>query len=234
MGMASVTQPAKLQKTETRGTSSAVLDRAKAALELWPSPKIWCLGMTNFTFGFTSGFVNGYVNASFAKPNPTLGAEGIGTLLATTSLVAAVSSTVLSSISQKVGKGAVIGLASLVFACIPLSILGFTPNVKNHYWGPWLVILYILQGIGRGVYESTNKAVFADFYQGNQSAGAFGNCMVQYSFAFFASFILQGLLTDKIMLAWIVVALSSFTMPGFVIAAAIQQREQEPPPEKVS
>ena len=30
----------------------------------------------------------------------------------------------------------------------------------------------VLMGIGRAVYESTNKAIFADFFPGEKSAGA--------------------------------------------------------------
>jgi len=32
--------------------------------------------------------------------------------------------------------------------------------------------LKVLMGIGRAVYESTNKAIFADFFPGEKSAGA--------------------------------------------------------------
>ena len=34
--------------------------------------------------------------------------------------------------------------------------------------------LKVLMGIGRAVYESTNKAIFADFFPGEKSAGAPG------------------------------------------------------------
>merc|ERR1712166_942134 len=46
-------------------------------------------------------------------------------------------------------------------------------------WGWWIVVFYLLQGLGRGVYESTNKGIFADFFPGHKGVGAFANCMMQ-------------------------------------------------------
>ena len=46
--------------------------------------------------------------------------------------------------------------------------------------GQWrfLLPLYILQGIGRGNFESTNKAVFADFFPGHKAEPAFANFVI--------------------------------------------------------
>jgi len=46
-------------------------------------------------------------------------------------------------------------------------------------WGWGIVVFYLLQGLGRGVYESTNKGIFADFFPGEKGVGAFANCMMQ-------------------------------------------------------
>ena len=39
--------------------------------------------------------------------------------------------------------------------------------------------LYVLFGIGRGVFESTSKAVFADFFQGPRATAGFANSAMQ-------------------------------------------------------
>lgn len=213
------------------GASPGFCEKLQAAFVLWPSPKIWCLGMTNLTFGFSAGYMNGYVNLAFVKKNPSLGCGSLGTMLALTCLVAAASSSLLGSLSQRVGKGPVVSLGAAMFAAIPLSVLLHPPDEKNGYWGSWLMLLFVMQGVGRAVYESTNKAVFADFFPGESSAGAFANCMMQNSFAFFASFAFQFVLADKSVLAWIVLALALLTMPGFMVASVYRRIELSPPNE---
>jgi hypothetical protein len=46
--------------------------------------------------------------------------------------------------------------------------------------GQWshLLPLYIAQGVGRGNFESTNKAVFADFFPGSKAEPAFANFVI--------------------------------------------------------
>eukprot|EP00928_Gymnodinium_smaydae_P022645 TRINITY_DN18956_c0_g1_i1.p1 TRINITY_DN18956_c0_g1~~TRINITY_DN18956_c0_g1_i1.p1 ORF type:complete len:450 (-),score=43.41 TRINITY_DN18956_c0_g1_i1:29-1378(-) len=212
-------------KSARRGCGDGVM----AAFRLWPDVKIWCLAFTNLTFGFCAGYMNGFVNGSFTTPNPTLGPGSLGTLLALTCLVASIASKLFGSLSKKVGKRIVICIGAACFATIPISVLLFTPSEANGYWGASLVALYVLQGMGRAVYESTNKAVFADFFPGAQSAGAYANCMMQNSFAFFVSFILQSVLSSshKSYLAWIVLALAVATAPGFEFALNRQKREQQ-------
>lgn len=51
-------------------------------------------------------------------------------------------------------------------------------------------VLYVLQGVGRAVYESTGKGVFADFFPGD-AAGAFANNMLQNATAFALCFFLS-------------------------------------------
>jgi len=215
--MSTVAQPS---RRETHDTTAEYYNRLKVTFQLCRSPKIWCLGLTNLTFGFSAGYMNGYVNSAFVHG----GAGGIGTLLAITSFVAATASTFFGRLAQKVGKGVVIALGAFAFASIPLSILLVPPSAANDYWGSWLVMLYVLQGLGRAVYESTNKGVFADFFPGKQSAGAFANCMMQNAFAFFMSFLLQSVLEDKSVLAWIVLVLSVLTVPGFLVSSAIHKK----------
>merc|ERR1712129_4417 len=213
-----VTAPIKPQN-DNSATKVSVTQKVTAAFRLWSSPEIWCLSFTNLTFGFCAGYMNGFVNGAFTFPSPTFGAASLGTLLATTSFVASATAALCGTLSQRTGKGLTISLGAACFAAIPVSVLLFTPSEANGYWGESLISLYVLQGMGRAVYESTNKAVFADFFPGEKSAGAFANCMMQNSVAFFASFILQSSLEDKSVLAWIVLFLAALTFPGYLVAS---------------
>lgn len=64
-------------------------------------------------------------------------------------------------------------------------------------WGWGLLIFSVLQGSGRAVYESTNKAIFSDFFNGADAQGAFANCFFQMSVASALCFLLQTVLTQR-------------------------------------
>ena len=49
---------------------------------------------------------------------------------------------------------------------------GSSTRIFLHLRGSNLSKFKVLMGIGRAVYESTNKAIFADFFPGEKSAGA--------------------------------------------------------------
>lgn len=173
--------------------------------------------------------MNGVVNARFAAPNTSLGGESIGFLLAFTSLVAAISATVFGKIHMHVGKGAILLLGSVAFLTIPAALLYDPPRRENNYWGSWLVALYFLQGLGRAVYEGTNKAVFADFFLEQQSVGAFANQIMQNSVAFSLSFFLQAVLpahgaaSAGRVLPMIILVLAGLTFPGYLISFSLQR-----------
>jgi MFS family permease len=210
-----------------RQTKTATVIPAKAAIELWSSPVLWCLAGTNLTFGFSVAYMQGYVNAVLVKSSPTFGVESIGALMAVPPLVAVLVSTLLGGLSQKTGKSFIVAIGAASFFCIALTLLADPPTVENGYWGRGLVLPFVLQGVGRGVYEGTNKAMFADFFQGPQSTGAFANAALQGTFALFASFVLQTVLVNKSVLAWIVLVLAGLTVPGQLLASALHQMKQK-------
>lgn len=196
--------------------------KALTAVRIWRFPELWCLAFTNLTFGFSAGFINGYVNGVCTKVSPTFGPQSIGTLMALVSLCAAVCSLLFGCLSTYTGKRFVACIGAIAFGAIPLSTIIVPPTAENDYWGPALLLLYICQGVGRSVYESTNKAIFADFFQGSSSAGAFANCMMQNGFAFFLSFLLQSVLPTTKPIAIIVLTLSALTIPGLFLASALR------------
>merc|ERR1712224_925807 len=92
-------------------------------------------------------------------------------------------------------------------------------------WGAGIVIFYIFQGLGRGVYESTNKGIFADFFPGEQSVGAFANCILQNTFASTVTFLIGAAKQGK-QEVWFVLIGSVLTVPMLFLASVIKKNSQ--------
>lgn len=205
--------------------TAATTNKLLKAMELWPDPTLWCLSLTNLTFGFAAAYMNGHVNAAYTKPQ--LGAHYVGIFATVTALVAAAVSYACGAAVNTLGsKVPVMLFGSLCFMAIPaLSLLtGFSG------WGTWLVVPFILQGCGRAVYESTNKAVFVDFYPGAKAEGAFANTIVQTCIAFAFCFCFSSVLIEQA-LAGIVLALAASSFPSYLIAKELQRKSSEPDAE---
>mmetsp|Transcript_80996 Transcript_80996/g.153633 ORF Transcript_80996/g.153633 Transcript_80996/m.153633 type:complete len:437 (+) Transcript_80996:61-1371(+) len=192
-----------------------------AAASLWSDPIIWLLSPTNLTFGFSAAFMNGYVNGSFTKQE--LGAKSVSFLAAISALSAAVFTRGFAPLSQIIGKGLVICIGAVCFLCIPLSLFAFN---CCHGWGWSLSLLYMLQGAGRAVYESTNRAMFSDFFDGSKTEGAFANCILQSSLSFSICFFLQTSLSPKALEA-IVLVLAALTPVSVVLARWLQRSREK-------
>lgn len=202
-------------------STSTMCDQIRAAIALWPHREIWCLSITNLLFGLGTGYMNGVVNGSFAARSPTFGKASVGYLMALTSLLAVGISLLLGPGAQRLGKGGCLGIGGLALGAIPLTVLVWRPSEANEFWGWRLVILYALQGLGRSVYESINRATFADRFPGPQRTGAFANCMMQSGGAFFISFLLQATLvpsTRDRVVTTLVVILSMLVLPCYLLA----------------
>lgn len=193
-----------------------------AAISLWGDPVLWLLAPTNITFGFSAAYMNGYINGAFAAPE--LGKGSIGFLGALTAVVAALLSGSYGSMGASTsGKGIAVAGGAFSFLCIPLCIL-FLGCCSS--WGWSIVVLYVLQGSGRAVYESTNRALFADFFPGSKAEGAFANCMLQSSAAFATCFFLQASLGGA-ELGNVVIVFAALTVPGFLLAQQLRAGHDE-------
>merc|ERR1712039_1140125 len=91
-------------------------------------------------------------------------------------------------------------------------------------WGWGIMVFYLLQGLGRGVYESTNKGVFGDTFPGSQGVGAFANCMVQNTFSSTIGFLLGTAKLQKSEV-WILLVFSILSVPGLMLAQSIQRAQ---------
>lgn len=199
-----------------------------AAIALWRDPVIWLLAPTNFCFGFSAALMNGYVNATYALPE--LGRTWVACLAAFTVTVSAICAKIFGGVAASRGPLLVVSLGAVAFFSIPLSLqLGCCSG-----WGWFVLLLYGFQGMGRAVYESTNRALFATFFPKN-SEGAFANCMLQSSVAFAACFFLQASMGGAL-LALVIAVLAPLTAIGVAAAQALRAKApgRVPPNDKAN
>eukprot|EP01036_Dinobryon_divergens_P027747 gene27747-36569_t len=119
-----------------------------------------------------------YVMGTVIAKSPYLGKEYVGLLAAVVVLSGALMSIPLATLANLFGKKIVILSGNL--ALVATSLVFFL--MPNDEMGTWLVILpyCIVFGIGRGVWENTNKAVIADFFSQDSVA-----CTTAFSAAAF-------------------------------------------------
>lgn len=208
-------------------TRAGICTKASAALTLWRDPKIWLISGNNIAFGFAAAYLNGYINGHWQKEALGSG-DLIGFLGAIICAIATVSSKVYGWASTKVGsKTPILLFGSLCFLLIGLLSFISAPNGRGPGgWGWGIVVFYILHGLGRGVYESTNKGIFGDTFPGPQGMGAFANCMMQNTLSSTIGFLL-GVAKKDAVEVYILLAFSIFSVPGLCLAQQIHQREQE-------
>jgi len=184
-----------------------VVARLVGVVKLWASPELWLLSFTNVTFGFSAAFMNGYFNSSRAVP--ILGKQSIAMLSAITVISATLLSRPYALLAASYGKGASISVGAASFATLA-ALVFFIRSLEG--WGWRIAIFYVLMGSGRAVFESTNKAIFADFFPGDVSEAAFANSYVQMSAATAACFFLSDF-PNTFQYLPICILVSAFLMP---------------------
>ncbi|CAK0799561.1 unnamed protein product [Prorocentrum cordatum] len=169
-----------------------VCTKVLAAVRMWRDPKLWLLMSTNVTFGFAAAWLGGYVGENILSQALSSGFIGFaGALL---SALAAVLSRVLGWVSQRTGKGPVLLMGAVCFAL--LGVLSKVGDPAKWHWG--VLVFYMCMGVGRAVYESTNKAIFADFFPSpEQGPGVFANVFVFGTGSSAAAFLLGALEKTK-------------------------------------
>jgi len=183
---------------------------------LWSDPKLWLLQSTNIAFGFAAAWLGGYVGREiFSK---ALNVGFLGFAGAGLSGIAAVLSKVTGSVAERTGKGPILLLGSVAFVCLAVfSKWVGTPSE----WGWGVLIFYVFMGVGRGVYEGTNKAIFADFFPGDKSPGAFANVMAFGTGSSTIAFVL-GAAGSESPEFWLLLVFAAMTFPGFLLATTLK------------
>jgi len=227
---------AKDARPKVSATSQPVCTKALAALNLWSDPKIWLVSGMNFTFGFCAAYLNGYVNSTYTTK--ALSADFLGFMGAIVALIATFSSKAYGVAAEKMGtkvpivilgSSCFLGIALLSFITVPeCEYTVVATNVTEEVTGPgcwsWgIMVFYVLQGLGRGVYESTNKAIFADFFPGDKSVGGFANCILQNTGSSTIGFVL-GIAGVGKQDVWILIVGSLATVPMLVLATSLKNK----------
>jgi len=153
-------------------------ERVAAAVLLWKKdPVVLLFAPIQITFGLCAALV-GYelsgkiVRAAFPS-NPI---EAASLLSGLVSLVAAVMQVPFGAAASRCGKLPVVLVGLAAFATLSYLVLVLELSVLESEHG-LIVLLYVLQGLGRAYYEGTNKALYADSFPADNEA-AFANLVL--------------------------------------------------------
>jgi len=198
--------------------NAELFSKILAAGKLWRDPKFWLLQFTNITFGLAAAWLAGYVGENILSKAVSSGVIGFASAL--TSALAAVLCQVLGTVSQTTGKGPILMLGAVCFA-----LLGALSKVGDPTeWGWGALVFYACMGVGRAVYESTNRAIFAEYFPGpDRSPGVFANVMVFTTGATSVAFVLDATGRAGVELHLLLLC-AALTSPGFLLAAVLARR----------
>jgi len=190
---------------------------------LWTDINIWLVSGTSITFGLASAWLGGYVNAHYvavALHTPAY----IGCLMAILSAVAAFISWMSCRFVQRSAKAGMILAGSISFLGLVVLTDSTIVNVSPDEWGWGVASFFVLMGIGRGVFESTNKSIYADFFPGVKSIPAFANQMLCTTAGGSLGYILiaQNYVNATKCLIYIVVIV---TWPGLLLRIVLHKRQ---------
>jgi hypothetical protein len=120
-------------------------------------------------FGMSAGFVDAYINRVIVAKY--IGDGYIGALTAVTTLSAALVVMPLAMLANSYqtnnsGKAYIMLGGGICFLIGPLLVLALPEDAMGNW--TFLVFFFIIHGIARGVWESTNKAIFVDFFGGRR------------------------------------------------------------------
>lgn len=115
-----------------------------------------------WSFGVAASFIGYYVFGFIVSNSDSLGNTWVGLLSAIITITGSAMAIPYSYIANAFGKEVVMVWGGLCF-----SLVGFflycEPDSALGTWA-WIIPFFIVMGMGRGAWESTNKAVVADFY----------------------------------------------------------------------
>lgn len=230
------------QKKETEGSGSdqalKVLKNIAGTLALCgKTPLAALLAPRQILFGSMTVLVAFYVTGTIVPA--TVGLDSVGILTAIVPLVAAVLQVPFTVLSKLKGAKPVImvigdiSFAMLIVMCLilnmqmtmmeeeaetttPAANVTTTTTAKMIDDAPMvnIVILYVLQGIGRACFEGANRATYAEFFPAEQLQAAFGTLFVSNAlsatvgFYTFARLPIMGLLLA--LLGWSAVSVGTY------------------------
>lgn len=129
-------------------------------------PLLVLLVPVQVAFGFACSFVNYYVFGTIIADAPQMGSKYIGALSALVCFSGAVIAIPAGWVAKAHGKVGLMVVGGCCLAAVGLGVLLFS-DAQLAGWD--LILLYLtVYGVGRGIWENTNKAVVADFFSSGQ------------------------------------------------------------------
>eukprot|EP00039_Didymoeca_costata_P008417 m.111813 g.111813 ORF g.111813 m.111813 type:complete len:472 (+) comp14072_c0_seq3:244-1659(+) len=207
--------------------SVTVCTKITAALDLLRSnTKILLLMPFNLSFGFTSALVSYYSNKYIIKDilQPEDSKQSYVGFAASVIVGAGVlTSLFFGFTTRQLGKNIPMVIGNMAFFALSVSFVIFNEFQLAHWHA--VIPLYAVYGVGRGVWESVNKAIYADYFS-DKAAAAFANITMQSGFASSLAFFVFPHLSRQAMSSFVIVSSILGTL-GFVIASRIHAKEKE-------
>ena len=206
--------------------SSVSKDVGAVARLVWTDKRVGLLLPFQMAFGLASSFIPYYIFGTVVSGSPSMGISAVGVLSAMVVFVGAVSAIPIAYCANKLGKPAVIttGAACLLFTGFPVWIFS-TSNL-----GTWIMIVPLLcvYGVGRGVWETINKAVFVDFFADDydKNASAFSAATFANGYAAGVAYASYSYMTASQMTSLLIVT-SGLALACYLRAFDAQDRRKE-------
>mmetsp|Transcript_94417 Transcript_94417/g.270387 ORF Transcript_94417/g.270387 Transcript_94417/m.270387 type:complete len:531 (-) Transcript_94417:337-1929(-) len=173
-----------------------------------------CLLPISITFGITAGFLYTYYYDQTVATY--LGEEAVGIVSALSPLVSSMASIPLTNLTLSVGRNVVVFLGSLSFAIIAVLYLIWDDSQLGNW--PTCLFINFSMGVGRAVWENTNKAIFADVFSPSDAPSAFAAMYMVTGLLTFASlFVFPNIPLEW--MCWSIIISAALMCPGYMIVA---------------
>lgn len=192
----------------------------------WKDKRLTMLLPFQLAFGFTSAFIPYYIFGTVVVNSPHLGIRAVGVLSSLIVLVGALSAIPAAYMSNMVGKPYVIVIGG---ACITIVGL-FIFALSDQGLGIWMTMIPLVSvyGLGRGVWETINKAVFVDFFSDDidKCAAAFSAATFANGYAAGMGFLAFSFMRREEM-AFLIVITSIAALVSYMYAFKMQDQRKE-------
>lgn len=120
--------------------------------------------------GLAFSFVPFYVFGKIIADSDELGSAYVGLISATIPLTGSAMAFPTATIANKYGKPLPMTIGAMGLGMAGLAVIAFSDKTLGTW--PYVMSYIVIYGIGRGVYENTNKAVIADFFSSGSDVTA--------------------------------------------------------------
>jgi MFS family permease len=154
-------------------------------------PKMKYMIPLSTSFALSSVFLNTFVNSEVVRiVLKDSNSEYIGLLSSITSAVGGIMSIVFGYIAPMVGNDSILMLGCISFFLVSFCFFAF-PSLST--WTiSWVILIYVIQGVGRATFEGSMKAEFAIVFPDKEAA--FGNIVFQNGIMTTIGFLLMSII----------------------------------------